>query len=71
MRIKMLQTSFGASDGVTVRPYQAGETYDVSQTLADAFLGDRVAALADQPAKPKAKPKATKNAGAQPENKAG
>lgn len=83
MRIKMLETSLGASDGVNVRPYQAGETYDVSETLANAFLGDQVAEPTDAPAaadhydvhvaapaaKPKAKQRATKNTGAQPENK--
>lgn len=74
MLIKMLKTTRGANDGVTIASYEAGETYDLSETLAGAFLADKVAEHADaKPAtksKPKTKPAAaSKDAGAPPENK--
>jgi hypothetical protein len=72
MQIKMLATALGSPDGVQVNTYTAGETHDLPEVLANAFLGDRVAERLDAPAKPaaaKARAK-TKNAGAAPENKA-
>lgn len=70
MQIKMLETALGSPDGVQVNTYEAGETYELPEILADAFLGDRVAETVEKPAgKPAGKGKAAKDAGASPENK--
>jgi hypothetical protein len=67
MQIKMLETAQGSPDGVQVNTYEAGETYDVPEILADAFTGDGVAESAED-AKPK-RGRASKDQGAAPENK--
>lgn len=41
--IRMLKTAKGASEGHTVRTYEQGEEYEVSETLANDFVNDGVA----------------------------
>lgn len=48
--VKMLRTALGADDGIHANEYLEGESYDVSDALAGAFVGDGVAVLADAPA---------------------
>lgn len=48
--VKMLRTALGADDGIRAAEYLAGESYDVSDALAGAFVGDGVAVLTDAPA---------------------
>lgn len=42
-RIQMTATRLGASDGYTVREYEEGKTYSVSDDLAKDFIGAKVA----------------------------
>ena len=61
MKIKMLETKLAAPDGFTIATYTEGETYDLPQTLAEAFICEKWAVkVADEP---------QKNSGAAPENK--
>lgn len=75
MKIKMLRNSIGSNDGHTVKHYETGEEYEVSDSLGNAFIADRVAeALPESKAEAapenKAVAKAPKNkAEAAPENK--
>ena len=75
MKIKMLRSRMGSNDGATTKLYQEGESYDVSDALAESFIADKVAEMDDSEkaeAEPenKALPKAPKNkAEAAPENK--
>lgn len=73
MKIRMLEDAPGSPDGIHVHDYEAGVEYDVTTSLGEAFVQHGHAALADgtPAAKPKGKPKAkaSKDAGAQPENK--
>lgn len=41
MQIKMLSTRRGSENGHTVRQFDAGETYDVADTLAKGFISAR------------------------------
>lgn len=47
MKIRMLETALGADDGFTVRTYEAGVEYDVSEALAREFLGAKQAEAAN------------------------
>lgn len=38
MKIRMLETRRGSEDGLCVRCFEAGGTYDVADSLARAFL---------------------------------
>lgn len=53
--IKMIRTTLGANDGITVLSYEAGTEYDLSNDLASNFLGqgvaERVAPAATEPIK--------------------
>jgi hypothetical protein len=75
MKIKMLRNSLGSDDGHTVKHYDAGETYDVSDDLAKSFVGEKIAEVApgekaEAAPENKAVGKAPKNkAEAAPENK--
>lgn len=75
MKIKMLRNAMGSNDGHTVRHYEADEEYDVSEDLANSFIGEKLAeAVAGEKAEAapenKAIAKAPKNkAEAAPENK--
>ena len=40
-RISMLVTKDGSPDGIQVRTFEKGKTYDVPETLADIFLRER------------------------------
>lgn len=65
IRIRMLETADGATDGAVVRTYEQGETYEVSEDLAECFEASGQAELVadeDPPsdaeeAKPKGKSK--------------
>jgi hypothetical protein len=74
VKIRMLEDAPGSPDGIRVNQYEAGVEYDVTASLGEAFVQHGHAELADgaPAAKPKGKPKAkaaSKDAGAQPENK--
>ncbi len=43
--IKMLRSAKGSENGYTVSFFSAGETYEVTQELADSFTGDGLAEL--------------------------
>ena len=54
-KIKMTKTALGADDGHTVIEYQAGEEYEVGESLRKAFVDDMgVAKDVKAPAKKKA-----------------
>jgi hypothetical protein len=38
MRVKMLRTTKGAEDGITIKEYHAGTTYDMQEKLAKVFV---------------------------------
>ena len=40
MRIKMLRTTEGSPNGISVRSYSEGEIYDLPETLARVFIHD-------------------------------
>jgi hypothetical protein len=75
MKIKMLRSKMGSNDGHSTHYYQEGEEYDVSDALAESFIGERLAEAvaagkADAAPENKAIAKAPKNkADAAPENK--
>lgn len=85
MKIKMLKTEKGSTDGLKVGTYEQGQEYDLSSTsgereLAAAFIGARMAEhVVDEPTAPvviaeeKAAPAPEENKAmaAAPENKAG
>lgn len=41
--VKMTKTTPGARDGVTIEQFNAGQTYDLPGSLADAFVSMGVA----------------------------
>lgn len=43
MKITMLHTKRGSEDGFVVRQFEAGQTYDVADTLARSFVSQEVA----------------------------
>jgi hypothetical protein len=43
MRVRMLRTQRGSPDGIASVEYEAGESYDLPASLAQAFLVMRVA----------------------------
>jgi hypothetical protein len=71
-KVKMLETAKGADDGLHIKEYLEGVVYDVSDGLAQAFVGGKHAELYVEPelvpeTVPKPKQKSKKGA---PENKA-
>ncbi len=50
MRIRVTKTTRAARDGVAVRSYRAGETYDLPEDLARVFLREGWGREADAPA---------------------
>ena len=75
MKIKMLRSANGSEDGFTVKHYESEKVYDVTDALAESFIGDRIAEpvegeKAEATPENKAVAKAPKNkAEAAPENK--
>ena len=53
MHIKMLQTRRGSPDGFTVALYDAGDVYDVGDSLGTRFVRDGWATELDAEASPK------------------
>ena len=49
----MLRSKMGSNDGATVKMYDEGETYDVSESLAEVFLRDKDAEKASDAAEAK------------------
>ena len=43
MKIVMLRSKMGSNDGVTTKLYEEGQEYDVSETLAESFIGENLA----------------------------
>lgn len=43
MKIKMTKTKDGSSDGINIDTYEKGKKYDVSDSLAENFVGQGVA----------------------------
>ena len=43
MKIQMLKTKLGSSNGINVTEYEEGEIYDISEPLAEIFLSDNSA----------------------------
>ena len=48
-RVTMLATLLGSNDGVEVKTYEKGQTYDVSDDLAENFIGQGAADPAKEP----------------------
>lgn len=38
MKVKMLRTEKGAEDGIKVRSYEKGQTYNIAEKLAKIFI---------------------------------
>lgn len=38
MKVKMLKTTKGAEDGITIKEYHAGTVYDMQEKLAKVFV---------------------------------
>lgn len=75
MKIKMLRNKLGSNDGITTRMYIEGEEYEVSEALAESFIGEGLAEVvgekAEKPVENKAIDKAPKDKAEKPvENKA-
>lgn len=77
MKIKMLRSKMGSNDGITTKMYEEGQEYEVSESLAESFLGENLAEVvegeekADKPVENKAVAKAPKDKAEKPvENKA-
>lgn len=51
-KITMTATREGADDGFTVRTYEEGRDYDVSDDLARAFVADKAAVFSGGGAEP-------------------
>lgn len=50
MKIKMLRSKMGSNDGHSTHYYEEGEVYDVSDALAESFIGEKLAeAVAEKP----------------------
>ena len=52
MKIKMLQTTYGAPHGYDTQPFKAGEVYDTTEELAKAWIADRTAEPFQEEAEP-------------------
>lgn len=83
MRVRMIVTSDGSEDGISLRTFNGGQVYDLAPRLAEIFIGGGMAEMvADEvPVKPQSpgtvaaieKPaakRATKRATGPKENKA-
>lgn len=61
--VKMLKDERGSPDGVHLRPYYAGKSYDIPEGLAKAFVVDMLCAeyvdRADEQADSKPEPEVT------------
>ena len=72
LKVKMLRTTPGSTDGIRVQSYKEGETYELPDSLAKVFVGEK---LAEPVMTPVVVPAAVvapdqKMAGGAPENKA-
>lgn len=45
VQVRMLRNKLGSNDGYTTKHYDKDETYEVSEALADMFVGEKVAEL--------------------------
>lgn len=64
-KVTMLKTALGSEDGIKVNTYQAGESYEIGDKLADVFVSHmRVAALTEEM---KSIPQAPENKSFKPE----
>ena len=50
MRVTMLSTQKGSEDGINLSTFVAGESYDMGEWLAGAFITANMARLAEEPA---------------------
>ncbi len=57
MRLRMLETRRGTEDGRVVRQFMAGETYDIADSLARAFLAAGFAIRSQEDRKSPKKPR--------------
>lgn len=65
MKVKMLKTTKGAEDGITIKEYHAGTEYDMQEKLAKVFVNTlRVAVFVAEEVQ-----QMTKGLSAAPENK--
>lgn len=48
MRIEMMETKDGANDGFTIKTYQAGHVYEVSEDLGKSFVSGKYAKETDK-----------------------
>lgn len=65
--VKMLKSKMGSNNGYDAQMYQEGEVYEVTDTLAAAFVAEKVAEVTEEKAAAPAKNKAVAVA---PKNKA-
>ena len=54
MKLRMLETRRGTSDGFTLRQYHEGETYHLPEVLACSFLSAGYAELSGDQSEPEA-----------------
>jgi len=66
MLVKMIKTTPGSKDGISVQKYEAGKEYNLPESLASAFVSVGVAEEVKAVNAP-----ANKTAGPAPDNKAG
>lgn len=76
MKVRMIVTSNGSEDGLTLKTFEGGRVYDLAPRLAEIFIGGGMAeaVTAEPKPEPKTKPKpaakrAVKSARAPRENK--
>lgn len=69
MRVKMLKNAPGSPDGVKVLDFIKGEVYEVSESLAEAFLRAKLAVEHKAEGKKASAPAANKQVSAPAENK--
>ena len=43
MKVKMIKTEKGAEDGIHVQTFLEGEEYDMEESLANVFVGEKIA----------------------------
>jgi hypothetical protein len=70
-KIKMLKKAVGCPDGITSTEYKQGESYEVSEVLANCFVDMEVAEICEEDKADKAKMESPQNKANQksPKNK--
>jgi hypothetical protein len=64
MLVKIVKTTPGSPDGIHVKKYEAGQSYELPENLAQTFVGMGVAEIIIEEVEPE-----KKSSGAAPQNK--